>query len=92
MPERLGAYYIDEHSSKHTPVMLHRAMFGSLERFFAILLEHHAGKLPAWLAPVQAVVLSITDRQDEYCQEGSGNPEKSGISGRTRLAEREGRL
>jgi threonyl-tRNA synthetase len=66
MPERLGAYYIDEHSAKRTPVMLHRAMFGSLERFFAILLEHHAGKLPAWLSPVQAVVMSITDRQDEY--------------------------
>src|SRR5580693_6671607 len=66
MPERLGAYYIDEHSAKRTPVMLHRAMFGSLERFFAILLEHHAGKLPAWLSPTQAVVLSITDRQDEY--------------------------
>ena len=66
MPERLGAYYIDEHSAKRTPVMLHRAMFGSLERFFAILLEHHAGRLPAWLAPVQAVVMSITDRQDVY--------------------------
>jgi len=66
MPERLGAYYIDEQSAKRTPVMLHRAMFGSLERFFAILLEHHAGKLPAWLSPVQAVVLSITDRQDAY--------------------------
>jgi threonyl-tRNA synthetase len=66
MPERLGAYYIDAHSARRTPVMLHRAIFGSLERFFAILLEHHAGKLPAWLSPVQAVVLSITDRQDEY--------------------------
>ncbi len=66
LPERLGAYYIDEHSAKRTPVMLHRAIFGSLERFFAILLEHHAGKLPAWLSPVQAVILSITDRQDEY--------------------------
>ena len=66
MPERLGAYYIDEHSAKRTPVMLHRAIFGSLERFFAILLEHHAGRLPAWLSPVQAVVLSITDRQHEY--------------------------
>jgi threonyl-tRNA synthetase len=66
LPGRLGAYYIDEHSAKRTPVMLHRAMFGSLERFFAILLEHHAGRLPAWLSPVQAVVLSITDRQDEY--------------------------
>src|SRR5580692_11816118 len=66
MPGRLGAYYIDEHSAKRTPVMVHRAIFGSLERFFAILLEHHAGKLPAWLSPVQAVVLSITDRQDAY--------------------------
>jgi threonyl-tRNA synthetase len=66
MPERLGAYYIDERSAKRTPVMLHRAMFGSLERFFAILLEHHAGRLPAWLSPVQAVVMSITDRQVEY--------------------------
>ena len=66
MPERLGAYYIDAHSSRRTPVMLHRAMFGSLERFFAILLEHHAGKLPAWLSPVHAVVMSITDRQDGY--------------------------
>ncbi|TLZ15118.1 MAG: threonine--tRNA ligase [Gammaproteobacteria bacterium] len=66
MPERLGAYYIDEHSAKRIPVMLHRAMFGSLERFLAILLEHHAGKLPAWLSPVQAVVIGITERQDEY--------------------------
>jgi threonyl-tRNA synthetase len=66
MPERLGAYYIDEHSAKRTPVMLHRAMFGSLERFFAILLEHHAGRLPAWLSPVQAVVMTITDRQNDY--------------------------
>jgi threonyl-tRNA synthetase len=66
MPERLGAYYIDEKSAKRAPVMLHRAIFGSLERFFAILLEHHAGRLPAWLAPTQAVALTITDRQDEY--------------------------
>jgi threonyl-tRNA synthetase len=66
MPERLGAYYIDEHSAKRIPVMLHRAMLGSLERFFAILLEHHAGRLPAWLSPVQAVVMSITERQDGY--------------------------
>ncbi|HWW79037.1 MAG TPA: threonine--tRNA ligase [Steroidobacteraceae bacterium] len=69
MPVRLGAHYIDEHSAKRTPVMLHRAIFGSLERFFAILLEHHAGRLPAWLAPVQAVVLGITDRQDTYVKQ-----------------------
>jgi threonyl-tRNA synthetase len=66
LPERLGAHYIDEHSQKRTPVMLHRAIFGSLERFFGILLEHHAGKLPAWLSPVQAVVMGITDRQHKY--------------------------
>jgi len=66
MPGRLGAHYIDDHSQKRTPVMLHRAIFGSLERFFGILLEHHAGRLPAWLAPVQAVVLGITDRQHPY--------------------------
>ena len=66
MPGRLGAHYIDEHSQKRTPVMLHRAIFGSLERFLGILLEHHAGRLPAWLAPTQAVLLSITDRQHEY--------------------------
>jgi threonyl-tRNA synthetase len=68
LPGRLGAHYIDEHSQKQTPVMLHRAIFGSLERFFAILLEHHAGRLPAWLAPVQCVVMPITDRQAGYVE------------------------
>ena len=66
LPGRLGAHYIDEHSQRQTPVMLHRAIFGSLERFFAILLEHHAGRLPVWLAPVQCAALTITDRQDAY--------------------------
>ncbi|HPF26811.1 MAG TPA: threonine--tRNA ligase [Steroidobacteraceae bacterium] len=66
MPGRLGAYYIDEHSQKKTPVMLHRAIFGSLERFLGILLEHYAGRLPPWLAPTQAVVMGITDRQHDY--------------------------
>jgi threonyl-tRNA synthetase len=79
MPGRLGAYYIDEHSQKRTPVMLHRAMFGSLERFFAILLEHHAGRLPAWLAPVQAVVMSITDRQDEYVRSVTESLKNQGV-------------
>ncbi|MGH8227827.1 MAG: threonine--tRNA ligase [Steroidobacteraceae bacterium] len=68
MPGRLGAFYVDEHSEKRTPVMLHRAIFGSLERFFAILLEHYAGRLPAWLAPVQAVVMTITANQDAYAE------------------------
>jgi threonyl-tRNA synthetase len=67
MPGRLGAHYIDEASQKRTPVMLHRAIFGSLERFTGILIEHHAGRLPTWLAPVQAVVMNITDAQAEYC-------------------------
>ena len=66
LPGRLGAHYIDGDSARRTPVMLHRAIFGSLERFFAILLEHHAGRLPSWLAPVQCVVMPITDRQDAY--------------------------
>jgi threonyl-tRNA synthetase len=66
LPERLGASYIADDSQKHIPVMLHRAIFGSLERFIGILIEHHAGKLPAWLAPVQAVVMNITDQQNEY--------------------------
>ena len=69
MPGRLGAHYIDDHSAKRTPVMLHRAIFGSLERFLGILLEHHAGRLPAWLSPVQAVVMGITDRQHAYVLE-----------------------
>ena len=69
MPERLGAEYVDEHSQKQHPVMLHRAIVGSMERFIGILIEHHAGLLPPWLAPVQAVVLNITDAQDDYVQQ-----------------------
>jgi threonyl-tRNA synthetase len=69
LPGRLGAHYIDEHSQKQTPIMLHRAIFGSLERFLGILIEHHAGRLPTWLAPVQVVLLGITDRQDAYLNE-----------------------
>ena len=69
LPGRLGAQYVDEHSQKQTPVMLHRAIFGSLERFLGILIEHHSGKLPTWLAPVQVVLMNITDRQDEYLLE-----------------------
>ncbi len=68
MPERLGATYVAEDGSKQTPVMLHRAILGSFERFIGILLEHFAGSLPAWLAPVQAVVLNITDKQADYAK------------------------
>jgi len=69
MPERLGAEYVDEHSQKRHPVMLHRAIVGSMERFIGILIEHHAGLLPPWLAPVQAAVFSITDAQADYVRD-----------------------
>jgi threonyl-tRNA synthetase len=69
MPGRLGAYYIAEDGSKQVPVMLHRAIFGSLERFIGILIEHYAGKFPSWLAPIQAVVMNITDYQADYAVE-----------------------
>ncbi|MGN6740287.1 threonine--tRNA ligase [Dyella sp.] len=69
MPERLGAEYVDEHSQRRHPVMLHRAIVGSMERFIGILIEHHAGLLPTWLAPVQATVFSITDAQADYVRE-----------------------
>ncbi len=66
LPGRFGVFYVGADGEKHTPVMIHRAMFGSLERFFGILLEHYAGHLPLWLAPVQAVVATITSDADEY--------------------------
>lgn len=69
MPGRLGAEYVDEHSQRQTPVMLHRAIVGSMERFIGILIEHHAGAFPAWLAPVQATVMNITDNQADYVEE-----------------------
>jgi threonyl-tRNA synthetase len=67
MPGRLDASYVDEDSARRTPVMLHRAILGSLERFIGILIENYGGAFPAWLAPVQAVVLNITEKQDEFC-------------------------
>ncbi len=69
MPGRLGAHYVAEDGSRQTPVMLHRAILGSFERFIGILIEHYAGKFPLWLAPTQAVVLNITDRQAEYARQ-----------------------
>ncbi len=69
MPGRLGAEYVDEHSQRRHPVMLHRAIVGSMERFIGILIEHHAGQFPAWLAPVQAVVMNITDAQADAVEE-----------------------
>ena len=69
MPERLGAEYVGEDGARHRPIMLHRAIVGSLERFIGILIEQHAGALPAWLAPVQVAVLNITDSQADYVQD-----------------------
>jgi threonyl-tRNA synthetase len=68
MPDRLGAQYVAEDGSRQIPVMLHRAVLGSFERFIGVLIEHYAGALPVWLAPEQAVILNITDKQAEYCQ------------------------
>jgi threonyl-tRNA synthetase len=73
MPARLGAQYVGEDNNRHTPVMLHRAIFGSFERFIGILIEHYEGSFPVWLAPTQVIVLNITDRQADYC----GNVVKS---------------
>jgi threonyl-tRNA synthetase len=68
MPGLLGAEYVGEDNARHTPVMLHRAIVGSLERFIGILIEHHAGAFPAWLAPEQVVVMNITERQANYAE------------------------
>lgn len=69
LPKRLGAEYVGEDGARHTPVMLHRAILGSLERFIGVLIEHYAGKFPLWLAPVQAVVATIVSDADAYAQE-----------------------
>ena len=79
LPGRLGAFYIDEHSNKVTPVMLHRAMFGSMERFTGILLEHYAGHLPLWLSPLQAVVATITSDADDYASEAAAEARELGL-------------
>ena len=68
MPERLDAEYVGEDGARHRPVMLHRAIVGSLERFIGILIEEHAGALPTWLAPIQVSVLNITDSQADYAR------------------------
>jgi threonyl-tRNA synthetase len=79
MPERLSAQYVDLDNTRKTPVMLHRAIVGSLERFIGILIENHAGALPLWLAPVQLAVLTITDRQAAYAQEVAGRLKAAGF-------------
>ncbi|MEA3243375.1 MAG: threonine--tRNA ligase [Pseudomonadota bacterium] len=79
MPDRLGASYIAEDGGKHVPVMLHRAILGSLERFIGILIEHYAGSLPLWLAPEQAMVLNITDKHADYAKKVEEALKKQGV-------------
>ncbi|MCJ8311961.1 MAG: threonine--tRNA ligase [Saccharospirillaceae bacterium] len=79
LPERLGASYVGEDNERHTPVMIHRAILGSLERFIGILIEQYAGAMPPWLAPTQAIVLNITDKQSEYCEKTVKSLKKLGF-------------
>jgi len=85
MPERLGATYVAESGAKQTPVMLHRAILGSMERFIGILIEHHAGFFPLWLAPTQVVVLNITGRQAEYAEKIAKDLSSKGLRVKTDL-------
>jgi threonyl-tRNA synthetase len=85
LPERLDASYIGEDGAKHRPVMLHRAIFGSYERFIGILIEHYAGRFPSWLAPVQAVVATITSEADGYAGEVGGKLAAAGLRAETDL-------
>jgi threonyl-tRNA synthetase len=79
LPQRFGLEYIAEDGKAHQPLMVHRALYGSLERFFGILLEHYAGAFPVWLAPVQAIVLPITDRQLDYARSVRGQLDAAGV-------------
>ena len=85
MPGRLGASYIGEDGERHEPVMIHRAILGSLERFIGILIEEYAGKLPTWLSPNQVVVMNITDKQGEYCEKVVKNLKENGFRAKTDL-------
>jgi threonyl-tRNA synthetase len=85
MPGRLGAEYVAESGERLVPVMLHRAIVGSFERFIGILIEQHAGALPAWLAPVQAVVTNITDAQAPYAAEVAKSLQKQGVRAKVDL-------
>jgi threonyl-tRNA synthetase len=79
LPGRLDASYIGEDGEKHVPVMIHRAILGSLERFIGILIEEYTGKFPTWLSPIQATVMNITDKQGEYCQKVAKKLKESGF-------------
>ena len=93
LPERLDASYVGADGPKHRPVMLHRAILGSLERFIGMLIEHYAGRLPLWLAPVQAVVATITNEADGYAREvGAALAKAAGVRAELDLAQRQDRL
>ncbi|MGI9341369.1 MAG: threonine--tRNA ligase [Gammaproteobacteria bacterium] len=79
LPERFNMEYVGEDGERHRPIMIHRALLGSIERFFGILIEHYEGKFPTWLAPVQAVILNITDRQDDYVRQLQKNLKNQGF-------------
>jgi threonyl-tRNA synthetase len=79
MPDRLDAEYVAEDGSRKIPVMLHRAILGSFERFIGILIEHHEGKFPLWLSPIQAVIMNITDKQSDFVGNVENRLKKSGI-------------
>ena len=85
LPERLDAKYIGEDGERHQPVMIHRAILGSFERFIGILIENHGGAFPVWLAPTQAVILNITDKQGEYSQKVRDLLQKSGFRAQSDL-------
>jgi threonyl-tRNA synthetase len=85
MPQRLGAVYVGEDGEKHHPLMLHRAILGTFERFIGILIEHYAGKFPLWLAPVQAVVATIVSDADAHAQEVAAKLAAAGIRVETDL-------
>ena len=92
LPARFGAFYIGADSEKTTPVMIHRAMFGSLERFTGILIEHYAGHLPLWLSPLQIVVCTITQDADDYAHGARRGRAQGGPARRGRSSQREDQL
>jgi threonyl-tRNA synthetase len=79
MPERLGAQYIAEDGSKQTPIMLHGVKVGSIERFIGILIEHYEGAFPSWFAPIQAVIINITQKQEEFAKKVEKKLKKQGL-------------
>jgi threonyl-tRNA synthetase len=79
MPGRLGSEFVDEDNARKVPVMLHRAIVGSMERFIGILIENHAGAMPLWLAPVQVIVMNVTDRQEAYVREVEAGLREAGF-------------